>query len=206
LAPGKLSGLGRMLPNAAVLLRPFIRREALASSRIEGTWAEFEQLIMVEAFPGRDIDNPDIQEVTNYILALETGWRRPPERPISPGFMMELHQQLMSGVRGQTRNPGQRRSGREALRAQYRPRNSGNILNIVDALFESPAITVHQAMVVTQLHYSQASSLVRSLQDDGVLVNPSERKRNSVYLAPAILQAIVGREEHVPLIDTPGAR
>ncbi len=95
-----------MLPNPTLLLRPFMSREALASSRIEGTRAEFDQLVLMEASEEGDVSDPDLQEVTNYIKALHTGWHKPIERSFSPGFMMELHQQLLAGVRGSTMNPG----------------------------------------------------------------------------------------------------
>lgn len=106
LALGNLNGSGRILPNPTLLLRPFMSREALASSRIEGTRADFDQLVLMEASEDGEISDPDIQEVTNYIRALHTGWHKPVERSFSPGFMMELHQQLLSGVRGSTMNPG----------------------------------------------------------------------------------------------------
>lgn len=110
LALGNLNGSGRMLPNPTLLLRPFMSREALASSRIEGTRAEFDQLVLMEASEDGDVSDPDIQEVTNYIRALHTGWHKPVERQFSPGFLMELHQQLLAGVRGSTMNPGALRS------------------------------------------------------------------------------------------------
>lgn len=110
IALGNLNGLGRMLPNPLLLIRPFVGREALASSRIEGTRADFNQLVLVQA--GRaDVEaDPDIQEVTNYIQALMAGWSRPRERPFSAGYITELHHLLMTGVRGQHKNPGELRT------------------------------------------------------------------------------------------------
>lgn len=112
-ALGNLNGSGQWLPNPGLLINPFMRREALASSRIEGTQAEFDQLVLFEAVEevtdGRT-PNPDIEEVANYFNALRTGWNRPSERPISVGFLMELHQELLAGVRGATRRPGELRN------------------------------------------------------------------------------------------------
>jgi Fic family protein len=110
LALGNLNGSGRMLPNPTLLLQPFMNREALASSRIEGTRAEFDQLVLMEASEDGNVSDPDIQEVANYIRALNTGWHKPAERQFSPGFLMELHQQLLAGVRGSTKSPGALRS------------------------------------------------------------------------------------------------
>lgn len=109
IALGNLNGSGRMLPNPTLLMSPFMSREALASSRIEGTRAEFGQLVLLEASDEHEITDPDIQEVSNYIAALHAGWHKPKERPFSTGFLMELHQQLLSGVRGSTRGPGELR-------------------------------------------------------------------------------------------------
>lgn len=103
---GVLNGLGRLLPNAQRLIRPFVRREALASSRIEGTRAEYDQLILFEAAHADADPTPDIQEVVNYMQALDAGWNRGSGRPVSVSLMRELHQQLMSGVRGSTKGPG----------------------------------------------------------------------------------------------------
>lgn len=110
LALGNLNGTGRMIPNPTLLIRPFMRREALASSRIEGTRAEFEQLVMVEVAEDGEITDPDLQEVANYVAALHSGWYKPSERPFTPGLMMELHQQLLAGVRGSTKGPGSLRT------------------------------------------------------------------------------------------------
>lgn len=112
LALGNLNGVGQMLRNPALLIRPFVQREALASSRIEGTKAEYDQLILLEAANDDTltVEDPDLQEVTNYTQTLLSGWSRSPERPFSTGFLMELHSQLLDGVRGSEKNPGQLRA------------------------------------------------------------------------------------------------
>ncbi|MGC4108024.1 MAG: Fic/DOC family N-terminal domain-containing protein [Thermomicrobiales bacterium] len=111
LALGNLNGVGQMLRNPDLLIRPFVQREALASSRIEGTKADYDQLIRLEARADEPeiIDDPDLQEVTNYVETLFTGWHREPECPFSTGFLMQLHQQLLSGVRGSDKQPGRLR-------------------------------------------------------------------------------------------------
>lgn len=103
-ALGDLNGLGRRLPNPSILIRPFIGREALSSTRIEGTRADYGQLVLFEADPVTPTD--DIREVINYIHALEIAWQRPSDRPISVSFIRELHQALLHDVRGGARNPG----------------------------------------------------------------------------------------------------
>lgn len=107
-ALGDLNGLGRRLPNPNLLIRPFVGREALSSTRIEGTRADYGQLVLFEADPVAPTD--DIREVINYVHALDIAWQRPADRPISVSFIRELHQALLHDVRGGARNPGAVRS------------------------------------------------------------------------------------------------
>lgn len=111
IALGNLNGSGRMLPNSTLLLRPFVSREALASSRIEGTRAEYGQLLLLEATELEEFSDPDYQEVHNYITTLYSGWNKLKERSFSTGFLMELHGQLLRDVRGSAKHPGQLREG-----------------------------------------------------------------------------------------------
>ena len=112
-ALGELAGLGRALPNPHLLINPFIRREAVLSSRIEGTQAD---LINVYAFEAGQLALPglkptaseaDVREVLNYVRALEYGMERVRTLPISLRLMRELHLRLMDGVRGNQATPGE---------------------------------------------------------------------------------------------------
>src|SRR5665647_1381602 len=73
---GNLAGEGSKLPNPHVLIRPFIAREAVLSSRIEGTQATLGQVLAVEAGVELEIDKEDLREVNNYIVALNYGIER----------------------------------------------------------------------------------------------------------------------------------
>ncbi|HEX4740157.1 MAG TPA: Fic/DOC family N-terminal domain-containing protein, partial [Caulobacteraceae bacterium] len=96
-ALGELSGIGRTLPNPYLLLRPFMRKEAVASSKIEGTVTSLSELLIYEA--GSDVGvTSDTVEVRNYITAIEQGIRRLEELPVSSRLILELHKILMSGV------------------------------------------------------------------------------------------------------------
>lgn len=333
-ALGNLNGSGRWLPNPALLIQPFMRREALASSRIEGTRAEFDQLVLLEAIDEEEIQDLDIQEVANYLKALRSGWNKPKDRPTSVGFMMELHQELLSGVRGSTKNPGELRSmqvmigrrgdnvasarfvpppadqvrglleslcayieapstlpalirlalihyqfetihpfedgngrlgrllmplilgnwglldlpllylseffedhrdeyvdalfavsqrgawkewilftlraverqsadamyrgrhileSRERLRQRYQAGRSTSILQIVDMLFERPAITVGQAAERTAITYAAANKAIQTLVKDGVIEEATGNRRNRVFIAPQVMAAMTMR-------------
>jgi Fic family protein len=120
-ALGELRGLGRMLPNAQLLIAPFLRREAILSSRIEGTIASLDQLILFEVEPSKESQNPDVGEVSNYVVAMEYGLNRLEELPVSLRLIRELHEKLLTGVRGQDRRPGEFRQTQNAIGQQGRP-------------------------------------------------------------------------------------
>jgi len=129
-ALSELSGLGRLLPNPHLLVNPYIRREAVLSSRIEGTKADLSDLWLEDVDVGvPDRDAADIQEVRNYISALEYGIERINELPLSKRLTREIHARLMQGVRGEQSTPGEFRRtqnwighpGSTLANAQYVP-------------------------------------------------------------------------------------
>jgi len=110
-AIGELNGIGRRLPNPYLFTRPFVTREAVLSSRIEGTQASLTDLYALEAqTPLFEVEErrEDAQEVQNYVRALEHGLSS--ELPISGRLMREMHRVLMQGVRGRNRSPGEFRT------------------------------------------------------------------------------------------------
>src|SRR5438128_3796024 len=106
-AVGRLAGEGRRLPNPHVLIRPFVRREAVLSSRIEGTRATLGELLAAEAGAAVDRSRADLREVANYVVALEHGLKRLKTLPLSLRLTRELHTKLMTGVRGGHATPGE---------------------------------------------------------------------------------------------------
>jgi Fic family protein len=105
-ALGKLAGIGHTLPNPNLLIQPFVRREAVLSSRIEGTRASVGDLLLFDI--GREEEEPaDVREVANYVAALEYGRKRLADLPLSLRFLREVHARLMTGVRGHERSPGE---------------------------------------------------------------------------------------------------
>jgi Fic family protein len=104
---GRLAGEGERLPNPHLLIRPFIRREAVLSSKIEGTQATLGELLAAEAGMAVDRSPDDLREVANYVVALEHGIARLPRLPLSLRLVRELHGKLMAGVRGDPGRPGQ---------------------------------------------------------------------------------------------------
>jgi len=109
-ALGELAGVGRLLPNPHLLIAPYIRREALLSSRIEGTQATLDDLFLFEAVPSRGRLEPDLRELINYVRAMEYGLKRLEELPISCRLVREIHKYVVEGVRGSHGTPGEFRT------------------------------------------------------------------------------------------------
>lgn len=106
-ALSELSGVARTLPNPHLLIGPFVRKEAVLSSRIEGTRTSYSDLLFFEAARQREKETADAQEVFNYVRALEFGLERMKELPISLRLLREIHEKLLAGVRGGNRTPGE---------------------------------------------------------------------------------------------------
>jgi Fic family protein len=107
LALGELKGVGQMLPNPHLLIGPFLRREAVSSSRIEGTVTDLRQLLLFEADPSGEQQSDDGREVANYVDSLNYGLKRLSDLPVSLRLIREVHALLMSGVRGEDKMPGE---------------------------------------------------------------------------------------------------
>lgn len=104
---GRLGGEGGRLPNPHLLIRPFVRREAVLSSKIEGTQATIGELLAAEAGAAVERSPADLREVGNYVVALEHGIKRLKTLPLSLRLVTELHERLMRGVRGGRATPGE---------------------------------------------------------------------------------------------------
>ena len=101
---GILEGLGRTLPNPAILLRPVADREAIQSSRLEGTYASPRELLLFELDQNEN-SLDDHREVFNYRKALNHGTAS--DLPISLRLIRDLHRILLTGVRGKEKTPGE---------------------------------------------------------------------------------------------------
>ena len=104
---GQLAGEGRSLPNPHLLMRPFIKREAVESSRIEGTQATLGELLAADAGATVERSPEDLREVANYVAALDHGIKLLKRLPLSLRLVKEIHARLMHGVRGGVSTPGE---------------------------------------------------------------------------------------------------
>jgi Fic family protein len=108
-AIAEFSGLVRYLPDASLLMSPLAMREAVLSSRIEGTAATVTEVLRFQA--GEDPSNTetrrDIEEIVNYRRALQLAEEELRKKPFCLNLVLKLHESLMDSVRGQNKAPGQ---------------------------------------------------------------------------------------------------
>src|SRR6202050_418616 len=104
---GRLAGEGGRLPNPHILIRPFVQREAVLSSKIEGTRATLGELLAAEAGAVVDRSPEDLREVGNYVVALEHGIAQLNKLPLCVRLIRELPSKLMTDVRGDQATPGE---------------------------------------------------------------------------------------------------
>ena len=107
-ALGRLAGVGQLLPNPHLLIRPYMLREAVASTMIEGTQASLAEIFEFGAAGGQP--NADVEEVLAYVDAMEWAVTEAPRLPLSVRMLLETHRRLLSGVRGADRRPGELRT------------------------------------------------------------------------------------------------
>ncbi len=151
-ALGQLAGVGQSLVNPQLLMRPFLKREAALSSRIEGTMASLSDLFFFEAAPEATVPSgaADVTEIANYVRALDLGLRSCSRRPLGLNTLREMHAVLMEDVRGADKRPGDFRKDRNWIgpprcrldEATYVPPPPEELRNLLDkfekALHDAP--------------------------------------------------------------------
>ncbi|MCA9376749.1 Fic family protein [Candidatus Nomurabacteria bacterium] len=111
-AVAKFDGYMQSIPKARILLSPLTTKEAVLSSKIEGTQASLEDVLKYEASPNKKTDKyEDIQEVLNYRKAMNMAIDKLDELPLSARLIKENHKVLMQDARGSDKTPGEFRTG-----------------------------------------------------------------------------------------------
>ena len=162
-ALARYDGQLRTLVNPNVLISPLFRREAVLSSRIEGTQANLTDVLAYEAGEDRPQHLDDIQEIMNYRAALNTAVDELHERPISLNMMKNAHYVLMNSVRGHDKARGEFRrvqnyignAGASIEQATYVPPEPSRVMEHMDKLehfihSEQPDKLVQAAMIHAQ--------------------------------------------------------
>lgn len=140
-ALGRLDAVADLLPDTSLFLYQYVRKEALLSSQIEGTQSSLSDLLLleIEEAPGTPLD--DVEEVSNYIAALNHGLRRMSEGfPLSLRLIREMHAKLLEGARSSHKTPGEfRRSqnwvgGTRPGNARFVPPPPNRLMECLDDL------------------------------------------------------------------------
>jgi Fic family protein len=108
---GRLDSVALLLPDSAIFLYSYVRKEAVLSAQIEGTQSSLSDLLLfeIEGMPGVPLD--DVREASNYVAAMEHGLKRLDEGfPLSLRLIREIHEKLLAGGRGASRQPGEFRT------------------------------------------------------------------------------------------------
>jgi Fic family protein len=116
-ALGRLDGVTLLLPDAGRFLYSYIRKEAVLSSQIEGTQSSLSDLLLFENEAAPGVPLGDVEETSNYIAAMSHGIGRieSGQLPLSNRLLREVHELLMSGVRGGDKAPGEFRRSQSWL-------------------------------------------------------------------------------------------
>jgi Fic family protein len=109
-ALGRLDGSIQTLPNPDLFVFMYVRKEAVLSSQIEGTQSSLQDLLAAEAHILSPNRPKDVEEVVNYVTAMNYGLERLRELPISVRLIKEIHERLLQGVRGSRLTPGELRT------------------------------------------------------------------------------------------------
>ena len=108
LAVGRLDSVSTLLPNPQLFLYAYVRREAVLSSQIEGTQSSLSDLLLFESDEAPGVPLDDVQEVSNYVAALEHGMTRLRGGfPLCNRLLREMHEHLMRKGRGSKKEPGE---------------------------------------------------------------------------------------------------
>jgi len=164
---GRLSGIGELLPNPHILISPYLRREAVLSSRIEGTKASLADLFQYELNGKESIDEAwkRVREVRNYVQALENslGVIKKTDHYIDLEVIKHAHRTLLQAVRGEDRSPGNFRkiqvhigSSRKIEDARYvppGPETLSDLLANLEAFIRDPPPDMPILVQCALLHY-----------------------------------------------------
>lgn len=151
-ALGRLDGASEILPNVDLFVAMYVNKEAVLSSQIEGTQASLIDVLAFEADAAVSENPQDIEEVVNYISALNFGLQRLNTLPLSLRLIREIHALLLQGVRGADRNPGEFRHSQNWIG------RAGGSMNSAKFIPPSP-IEMHKALDILEIFIHTHTSL-----------------------------------------------
>jgi Fic family protein len=166
-ALSELAGIGRNLKSSTLFIKPFMQREAVLSSMIEGTQTEMSDLLAYQlheaplpGFEDARASEADNREVLNYVRAMEWGISAIKEKAIDETILLEMHKLLLIGVRGDYATPGKMREEQNYI---------GPTRNPDDAIYFPPPVEDMEACLKDFFHYIQAEDIYPPLIRLGIV-------------------------------------
>lgn len=201
-ALGRLDGISLLLPDPALFLYQYVRKEALLSSQIEGTQSSLADLLLFELDEAPGVPTDDVEEVSNYVSALNHGLRRLRDDnfPLSLRLLREMHALLLKGGRGGTKQPGEFRNvqvwvgGRSPAQATFvppPPEALEETLAALESFLHAPAESV-PPLIKAALAHVQFETIHPFLDGNGrlgrllialILCNDGVLREPSLYLS-----------------------
>jgi Fic family protein len=175
LAVGRLDGLARSLPNPDLFVAMYVRREEVLSSQIEGTQSSMDDVLAFEVEAPGTLQPSDITETVNYVRAMNRGLGLLHELPLSSRLIRAVHEELLTGVRGQERHPGQfRRSqnwigpaGCTLANAAFVPPAPGDLPHVFGSLEQFLHDHAQPPLVLAGLAHAQFETIHPFLDGNG---------------------------------------
>lgn len=124
---GRLDGISINLPDRDLFISMYVEKEAVVSSQIEGTQASLSDVLQKDASKVKETE-----EIVNYVHALNYGVELLDKLPISIRYFKEIHKELLKGVRGESKNPGELRHSQNWIGPQG--------CNLSNATFIPPSV------------------------------------------------------------------
>ncbi len=150
---GKLDGISNNLPDRDIFISMYVEKEAVVSSQIEGTQASLSDVLQKNNTEKRK----ETEEIVNYVHSLNYGIELMDKLPISIRYLKEIHKELLKGVRGENKNPGELRHSQNWIGPQG--------CNLSNATFIPPSVDeMLEALNDLELYMnndSNVSSLIR---------------------------------------------
>ena len=150
---GKLDGISSNLPDRDIFISMYVEKEAVVSSQIEGTQASLSDVLQKNNIEKRK----ETEEIVNYVHSLNYGIELMEKLPLSIRYLKEIHKELLKGVRGENKNPGELRHSQNWIGPQG--------CNLSNATFVPPSVDkMNDALNDLELYMnsdSNVSSLIR---------------------------------------------
>ena len=153
---GRLDGSIQTLPNPDLFVYMYVRKEAVLSSQIEGTQSSLQDLLAAEANIFAPNRPKDVDEVVNYVSAMNYGLRRLAKLSVSVQLIREIHSKLLTGVRGSHLTPGELRTRQNWIGSAGQ--------SIYDAIFVPPPpheVTLKLRELEHFLHHAELPLLIK---------------------------------------------